>query len=185
MVRARLADRIEDNLAALLEETRQILERHRRDVMVLAHALETYKTLSGEDVTAVLRGHAGPLVDGRPYLNADLYKEIEAYHRAAVVAHMNHSHIQLALPPVPAYQDPAWAGPRDAFSRPGASMPGSSLPTGTATEMPNGGGTAAGYAMPPAETPNGGGSAPGFGGARPDGGNPGGISSPYGPDDHA
>jgi cell division protease FtsH len=184
MVRARLADRIEDNLAALLEETRQILERHRRDVMVLAHALETYKTLSGEDVTAVLRGHAGPLVDGRPYLNADLYKEIEAYHRAAVVAHMNHSHIQLALPPVPSYQDPAWAGPRDPFSRPGAAMPGSTLPTGTATEMPNGGGTTAGYAMPPTEAPNGGGSAPGLGGARPDGGNPGGVGSPFGSDDH-
>jgi ATP-dependent Zn protease len=183
MVRARLADRIEDNLAALLAETRQILERHRRDVMVLAHALETYKTLSGEDVEAVLRGHIGPLVDGRPYLNADLYREIEAYHRAAVIAHMNHNPVMLALPPVPAYQDPAWAGPRDPFAPTRAPVPGSTL-TSAPTGTPNGGGAPSGYGLPPTGMPNGGGAAPGPDGIGPDAGNSGGVASPFHPDDH-
>src|SRR2546430_11627290 len=40
------------------------LRDNERDVLALAHALETHKTLSGEDVTAVLAGGHGPLVDG-------------------------------------------------------------------------------------------------------------------------
>jgi hypothetical protein len=184
MVRARLADRIEDNLATLLEETRQILDRHRRDVMVLAHALETYKTLSGEDVSAVIRGDVGPLVDGRPYLNANLYKEIEAYHRAAVIAHMNHSAIRLALPPVPAFEDPAWAGPRDPFAPSATPTPGSTLQSGPA-ETPNGGGTSSSYGMPSGQPGYGLPPTPGAGGPGPDGGNSGGAASPMRPDDHA
>src|SRR5215831_5717188 len=46
LVRGRLADRVEDNLARLLEQTKQMLADRRREVLCLAHALETYKTLS-------------------------------------------------------------------------------------------------------------------------------------------
>jgi hypothetical protein len=98
--RGRLADRVEDNLARLLEETKQMLAERRREVLCLAHALETHKTLSGDDVSAVLDGEVGPLVDGRPYRDDALYQEIEAYHRAAVIAHMNHTSIAIALPAV-------------------------------------------------------------------------------------
>src|SRR5215475_10096700 len=61
-----LADRIEDNLSTLLTKTEVILRDNERHILALAHALETHKTLSGEDVTAVLEGTTGPLVDGAP-----------------------------------------------------------------------------------------------------------------------
>ena len=62
-----LADRIEDNLTTLLNRVEQILREDRSHVLALAHALETHKTLSGEDIVAVMEHTAGPLVDGRPY----------------------------------------------------------------------------------------------------------------------
>jgi hypothetical protein len=101
IVRGRLADRVEDNLARLLEETKQMLAERRREVLCLAHALESHKTLSGDDVSAVLDGGVGPVVDGRPYRDDALYQEIEAYHRAAVIAHMNHTSIPIPLPALP------------------------------------------------------------------------------------
>jgi hypothetical protein len=107
--RARLADRIEDNLISLLEQTRQILDEHRREVLVLAHALEAHKTLSGEDVNAVLKGDRGPLVDGRPYQSDEFYRQIEAYHRAAVIAHQNHTSIKQAQPVAPVFEDEGWS----------------------------------------------------------------------------
>jgi ATP-dependent Zn protease len=118
--RGRLADRVEDNLARLLEEVKQMLAVHRREILCLAHALERHKTLSGDDVAAVLDGEVGPLVDGRPYRDDALYQEIEAYHRAAVIAHMNHTSIQVPLPGTPMPEPVSiavtpewvWAGPR-------------------------------------------------------------------------
>src|ERR1700753_2740906 len=46
--RRALADRIEDNLSRHLERTAEILEANRLQVLALAHALETHKTLTGE-----------------------------------------------------------------------------------------------------------------------------------------
>src|SRR6202034_4090227 len=63
----RLADRIEDNLSLLLVKAEEILRDNERYVLAMAHALETHKTLSGEDVTAVFEGGRGPLVNGAPY----------------------------------------------------------------------------------------------------------------------
>jgi cell division protease FtsH len=107
--RGRLADRVEDNLTRLLAETKQMLADRRREVLCLAHALETHKTLSGDDVAAVLDGEIGPLVDGRPYRDDALYQEIEAYHRAAVIAHMNHTSVSVPLPTPPSRQPVAVA----------------------------------------------------------------------------
>ena len=53
--------------AVLLDQAEEILRENERHVLALAHALETYKTLSGEDVTAIFEGGSGPLVDGAPY----------------------------------------------------------------------------------------------------------------------
>ena len=71
-VRHALADRIEDQLTTLLDRVEQILRENRNQVLALAHALETYKTLSGEDVVAVLEHSRGPLVDGAPYADEEL-----------------------------------------------------------------------------------------------------------------
>jgi hypothetical protein len=117
-----LADRIEVNLGRLLEEARQLLLQNRREVLTLAHALETHKTLTGEDAVAVLERRRGPLVDGTVYSDPAFVRQIEAYHRAAVAAHRGHSKLTLALPvtpdpitvswaPAPPLPDAVWRGP--------------------------------------------------------------------------
>ena len=94
----RLADRIEDNLSALLDKAELILRENERHVLALAHALETNKTLSGEDVTAVFEGTRGPLVDGTPYGDDDFIARLREYHVAAERAHREHSVPQLPMP---------------------------------------------------------------------------------------
>jgi hypothetical protein len=98
--RRALADRIEDNLTELLRRVEEIIRTNRGSVLGLAHALETHKTLTGEDVIAVIEHTQGPLVDGRPYGEPGFLAELEDYHRAATEAHREHSHAPLSLPPV-------------------------------------------------------------------------------------
>jgi cell division protease FtsH len=107
-VRHALADRIEDQLTALLERTETILRENRNHVLSLAHALETHKTLSGEDIVAVLEYKRGPLVDGAPYRDEAFLAELSDYHAAAARAHRNHSMERLNMP-VPAAAVPPWA----------------------------------------------------------------------------
>ncbi len=97
-MRMALSDRIEDNLSRLLIEAEEILRKNRNQVLALAHALETYKTLSGEDVIAVIDGLQGSIVDGRPYLDPNFLAEIETYHEASVVAHREHRIPDVRLP---------------------------------------------------------------------------------------
>jgi cell division protease FtsH len=100
----RLADRIEDNLGVLLVRAEEILRDNERHVLALAHALETHKTLSGEDVTAVFEGGHGPLVNGAPYTDDAFIAKLREYHLAAKRAHQEHNQPQLPMPtPQPAY----------------------------------------------------------------------------------
>jgi cell division protease FtsH len=97
-LRRALADRIEDRLNALLHQVEDILIEHRSGVLALAHALETHKTLSGDDVVAVLEHREGPFVDGRVYADPALVQELEEYHAGAATAHIEHSPVPIALP---------------------------------------------------------------------------------------
>ena len=110
-VRHALADRIEDQLTTLLDRTELLLRENRNDVLALAHALETYKTLSGEDVVAVLEHTRGPLVDGRPYADESFMAALNDYHLAAARAHREHSQEQLNMPTAAALPAPVppWA----------------------------------------------------------------------------
>jgi cell division protease FtsH len=100
----RLADRIEDNLGALLVRVEDILRQNERQVLALAHALESHKTLSGEDVTAVFEGSRGPVVDGAPYADDAFIEQLREYHLAAKQAHRDHNQPSLPLPVAqPAY----------------------------------------------------------------------------------
>ena len=99
-MRRALSDRIEDNLYGLLNKAEEVLKENRNEILSLAHALETHKTLSGEDVAAVIEGLQGSIVDGRPYKNPQFLAEIEDYHRAALVAHKNHRTPDVVIPPV-------------------------------------------------------------------------------------
>ena len=138
-MRRALADRIEDNLNVLLGRVEEIITEDRGRVLCLAHALETHKTLTGDDVVAVIEARQGPLVDGRPYADPGLVQRLEEYHRRAALAHREHAAIAMGMPEIPRpvlAGQAAWAaGPAasgdtdsDAAGRswvPGAQEPGS------------------------------------------------------------
>ena len=91
LLKGSLGERIEDNLAELLRRAERLLAEHRLEVLAVAHALETHKTLAGEDVVAVIEGRQGSIVDGRPYKTEAFAEQAEAYHAMAVSAHRDHS----------------------------------------------------------------------------------------------
>jgi cell division protease FtsH len=98
VARRALADRIEDHLSEMLERAAAILKENRTSVLAMAHALETHKTLSSEDVSAVFEGRPGVTVDGTIYNDAGFIAELEEYHSAAAGAHRNHTNVKFALP---------------------------------------------------------------------------------------
>ncbi|TML63820.1 MAG: AAA family ATPase [Actinobacteria bacterium] len=98
LLESSLGERIESKLEQLLVTTRALLERDRSKVLAVAHALETNKTVTGDDVEAVIEGRKGPLIDGRPYSRAAMARALEAYHRQAVAAHHGHSRVEVPLP---------------------------------------------------------------------------------------
>ena len=104
-LRTALADRIEANLGTLLIRAEQLLVENRNHVLALAHALETFKTLSGEDVAAVIDQKQGSIIDGRPYANSELMAQIETYHDASLVAHREHRKPDVALPVINHHQN--------------------------------------------------------------------------------
>jgi ATP-dependent Zn protease len=65
LLKGGLGERIEENLESLLQRTEALLEDNRLEVLAVTHALETNKTLTGDDIEAVVDGTPGPLVDGR------------------------------------------------------------------------------------------------------------------------
>jgi cell division protease FtsH len=90
-----LGQRVERLLAELAVRTRELLQEHRRHVLAVAHALETHKTISGEDVIAVIEATEGPMVDGREY--DDFADSLEAYHLQAMAAHVGRENV-MTLP---------------------------------------------------------------------------------------
>ncbi|HEV2371358.1 MAG TPA: AAA family ATPase [Streptosporangiaceae bacterium] len=100
-LRHALADRIEDKLTGLLDRAGEIVRSNRAEVLGLAHALETHKTLSGDDVVAIIDRTQGPLVDGRNYADAGFLRDLEEYHVAAASAHRDHGTVRLGLPAAP------------------------------------------------------------------------------------
>ena len=102
-----LSDRIEQNLSSLLGRSEEVLRENRRHVLAVAHALETYKTITGEDVTAVMEYQTGPLVDGTVYADDDFMRELEEYHLTAARAHHEHDNESRIPPPTPPKRVPA------------------------------------------------------------------------------
>jgi ATP-dependent Zn protease len=92
-----LGGRIETKLHELLNRTDQLLAENRREVLAVAHALEQHKTLSGEDVIAVIECRLGPVVDGRPYASDAFVAMAEEYHRQVVTAHQLHGRLDTPL----------------------------------------------------------------------------------------
>jgi ATP-dependent Zn protease len=98
LLKGTLGQRIEDKLEELYKRTQELLRVNRIEVLAVTHALEAHKTLSGEDVEAVIEGREGPLVDGRPYATPEFAEQAKAYHALAVAAHKGHGHVEIPLP---------------------------------------------------------------------------------------
>jgi ATP-dependent Zn protease len=93
-----LGERIENNLREVAARTEILLAANRREILAVAHALEKYKTLTGDDVEAVIEGRQGPLVDGRRYATPTFLEIAEAYHSRVVEAHLQHARVDVPLP---------------------------------------------------------------------------------------
>ncbi|WP_322761676.1 AAA family ATPase [Frankia sp. Cr2] len=91
-------DEVEAKLQELYQRTEVILSDNRREVLAVTHALETNKTITGEDVEAIMEGTRGPTLDGRRYHEPDFLDLAEEYHLRAVQAHRGHPSEQLRLP---------------------------------------------------------------------------------------
>jgi cell division protease FtsH len=123
-----LGRRAEAHLASLAERTGALLTEHRASVLAVGHALEMHKTISGQDVTAIINGEEGPVVDGRPYLAPDFLAELEAYHLRAVSAHGGDRGLPMPVP-VPHGQLELTTLP--ATTLPATTLPATSLPATT------------------------------------------------------
>jgi len=98
LLKANLGERIEEKLAELRERTERLIEDNRFEVLAVAHALETTKTVTGDDVKAIIEGEPGPLLDGRDYHTKEFAAEAEAYHELVVAAHKGHAKVEVPLP---------------------------------------------------------------------------------------
>ncbi|MGZ8578299.1 MAG: AAA family ATPase [Actinomycetota bacterium] len=94
--------RIDRRLRERYDETWELLEQNRDAVLAVAHALETRKTITGEDVAAIVDGTVGPTIDGRPYHDPGFRQMLENYHAAVLRAHKEHAGVEAQIPmPVP------------------------------------------------------------------------------------
>jgi hypothetical protein len=98
LLKGSLAERIEVKLSDIYASTEELLRANRTQVLAVTHALETYKTLTGEDIEAVIEGRQGPLVDGRPYATERFAIVAEEYHQQALRAHEEHGRVRVPLP---------------------------------------------------------------------------------------
>ena len=125
-----LGERIEDKLEELLQRAEDLLKVNRIAVLAVAHALETHKTVTGDDIEAIIEGRPGTLIDGRPYADPEFDRLAEEYHAQAISAHKGHGDFEIALPmlngqrradggfdPIVVRPDGTYAGPSP-WSRP-------------------------------------------------------------------
>ncbi len=89
---------VDRKLHELLSKVHALLEEDRIHVLAVAHALETHKAISGDDIVAIVEGGEGPVVDGRRYHDPDVRREIEEYHASVVAAMAAITPVELPLP---------------------------------------------------------------------------------------
>ncbi len=90
--------KVEDRLTDLLARTHDLIEQSKLDVYAVAHALESHKTLSGEDVEAVIEGKWSRGIDGRVYKVERFVEVFDDYHERIATAHLNRERVSAALP---------------------------------------------------------------------------------------
>ena len=105
LLNSSLGSRIESKLIDILGRTAELLDRNRLEVLGVTHALECHKTITGEDVLAIIDGRPGPFIDGRRYHTDEFYQQAVAYHEAALMAHDGHGTVSIPLPELPEVPD--------------------------------------------------------------------------------
>ncbi len=98
LLKSDLGERIEENLESLLQRTESLLADNALEVLAVTHALETNKTLTGDDIQAIVDGTPGPLVDGTEYHTSEFAEQAREYHDRVVVAHKQHASVDVAMP---------------------------------------------------------------------------------------
>ena len=98
LLQGSLGERIEDKLGELMDRTERLLTENRRAILAVAHALETHKTVTGDDIRAIIEGRPGTLIDGTPYGTEEFDRLAEDYHNRVVAAHKGHSKVDIPLP---------------------------------------------------------------------------------------
>jgi cell division protease FtsH len=122
----RMANRIETRLQMILDRATKVLTDNRTLVLAIAHALETHKTISGEDIAAIMEGTVGPKVDGRVYHERSFAAIAEEYHEAALDAHRTTGGVDIPLPELRR----VWAPP------PAAALPQLTMSTNVGSQLP-------------------------------------------------
>ena len=77
---------------------RELVDANRWFVMAVAHALEQFKTITGEDIDAIYHGRVGPTVDGRAYRSEHYRLAFGRFHAAARRAHDDQSPLEEPFP---------------------------------------------------------------------------------------
>jgi hypothetical protein len=120
---------IDARLHELLAKVGELLAEDRDHVLAVAHALETHKTVTGEDVVAIIEGTVGVQVDGRRYHDPVARAELETYHAAVLRAMKENAKVTYPLPVV--------APPELVASLPAASAPPEVSPNGGVAYPPH------------------------------------------------
>src|SRR5215204_2001531 len=98
LLKSGLGERIEENLGSMMQRTEALLAENWLEVLAVTHALETNKTLTGDDIKAVVDGTPGPLVDGTEYHTPEFAEQAKQYHQRVLVAHKEHAAVEVPLP---------------------------------------------------------------------------------------
>jgi ATP-dependent Zn protease len=98
LLKSGLGERIEENLESLLQRTEALLAENWLEVLAVTHALETNKTLTGDDIKAVVDGTPGPLIDGTEYRSPEFAEQAKEYHQRVLIAHQRHAPVDVPLP---------------------------------------------------------------------------------------
>ncbi len=98
MMGGEMGKKVEERLSELLARTSDLIEQSKVDVYAVAHALESHKTLSGEDVEAVIEGKDSRGIDGRVYKVERFVEVFDDYHERIATAHVNREQVAVPLP---------------------------------------------------------------------------------------
>lgn len=91
------SNEVEEILQHAYQRAKDLLERRKDDVLALAHALEEHRTISGDDVHAVLERRKGQKVDGRVY-RPETLQVLGEYHAACRDALVENREVEAELP---------------------------------------------------------------------------------------